>query len=388
MMLFGTKIRTQHVLYIFVSTFLIVTSCKKEEVPDPPDLPDGDYKVVTYVPGWRDIDFTKIPAQNITHINYAFAEVREGVISTTQEKDSAILADLVGLKSKNSELKILISVGGATLTGGFSDAVLTENSRNIFSKSVIDFILKYELDGVDLDWEFPGSGENSRPEDKQNFTHLLYKVRYSLDSLSTAEMRLDSNPYLLTIASGTASWTMDLIEINRVTPVLDFYNVMNYDYKGSWSSITGHHTNLYPSNDDPGSKFSSSTSVDLYLSEGVPAEKIIMGAAFYGRWWSGVSNQNKGLYQSYNGGAGALTFEAITTGYMSDPDFIKFWDAKAMAPYLWSASDRIFITYDDEVSIKYKTEYIREKGIGGIMVWELTQDYNYALLGAITRGFR
>lgn len=113
-----------------------------------------------------------------------------------------------------------------------------------------------------------------------------------------------------------------------------------------------------------------------------------MGAAFYGRWWSGVSNQNKGLYQSYNGGAGALTFEAITTGYMSDPDFIKFWDAKAMAPYLWSASDRIFITYDDEVSIKYKTEYIREKGIGGIMVWELTQDYNYALLGAITRGFR
>ena len=73
---------------------------------------------------------------------------------------------------------------------------------------------------------------------------------------------------------------------------------------------------------------------------------------------------------------------------MSDPDFIQFWDSKAMAPYLWSSNDRIFITYDNEVSIKYKTEYIREKGIGGIMFWEYTQDYYNTLLGAITRGFR
>ena len=108
MMLIGTRIRTLNILYIFVTSFLIATSCKKEENPEPSDLPDGDFKVVTYVPGWRDIDFTKIPAQNITHINYAFAEVKNGVITTTQEKDSAILVDLVGLKSKNVDLKVLI----------------------------------------------------------------------------------------------------------------------------------------------------------------------------------------------------------------------------------------------------------------------------------------
>ncbi len=388
MKIFNTRISLIQYLS-FICTFLIILgSCKKEEGPETPDLPDGDYKVVAYVPQWGGIDFTRILAQNLSHINYAFAEVRNGVIFSSSEQDSSILSDLVGLKTKNPDLKVLISVGGANLSGGFSDAALTEESRSKFSSSVIDFIVKHKLDGVDLDWEFPGYGPDSRPEDKQNFTRMLNNLRYHLDSLSVLDMRMPENPYLLTIASGSASWSIDRMEINKITPVLDFYNVMDYDFKGSWSSTTGHHTNLYPSNDDPGSKFSSSSSVDLYLSYGVPPEKIIMGAAFYGRWWSGVTNQNKGLYQSYTGGAGALTFAAITTGYMSDPDFIQFWDSKAMAPYLWSSNDRIFITYDNDVSIKYKTEYIREKGIGGIMVWEYTQDYNNTLLGAITRGFR
>ena len=381
------KFRLRLLLSLIGLFFLFIVSCRKNEVPDIPDLPEGEFKVIGYVPGWGNIDFSKIHAQNLSHINYAFADVQNGVIYSQMEQDSAILIELVGLKEINPELKILISVGGATWSGKFSDAALTETSRNIFSESVVNFITKYKLDGVDLDWEFPGYGTNSRPEDKQNFTHLLYNLRSHLDDLGESEMRPANNPYLLTIASGAGSWSVDLMEVNKITPVLDFYNIMTYDFKGSWSSTTGHHTNLYPSN-DPGSSYSSSTSVDLYLSKGVPPEKIMMGAAFYGRWWSGVSNQNKGLYQAYTGGAGALAFAGITAGYLSDPDFNKYWDPKAMAPYLWSEKDRIFITYDDETSLKYKTEYIREKGLGGIMFWEYSQDYNNTLLYAITRGFQ
>ncbi len=372
---------------LLIVPVLLMQSCRKDEIPDKPDLAEGDFKVVAYIPGWGDIDFSAIQAEKLTHVNYAFINVKDGKVYSEMEQDSVILRELVGLKNVNPDLKVLVSVGGATWSGEFSDVAFTDSSRNVFSESITEFILKYQLDGVDLDWEFPGYGDGSRPEDKENFTFLLQNLRSHLNMLELTEMRSTDDPYLLTIAAGSSEWLVNLMELNEVVGFLDFINVMTYDFKGGWSSVTGHHTNLYPSNHDPGSKFSASESVKLYLSYGVSPEKIMMGAAFYGRWWSGVTKQNNGLYQSYSGGAGALTYAGIYVGYLSDPDFKRYWDDKALAPYLWSNKYGIFITYDDPASIRYKAEYIRNKGIGGIMFWEYSQDYNGSLLNAITQGF-
>ncbi len=385
------RLRILRFAVLFMGMGIAVSSCRKEDPPPPgPEPPGGNYKIVAYLPGWGAVDFNAIPVDHLTHISYAFANIREGKIYSELDNDSLYLTNLVKLTNSNPDLNILISVGGATWSGEFSDMALTDSSRSVFTNSVLNFINKYKLDGVDLDWEFPGSSlaGTYRPEDKENFTFLLQKLRTQLDSMSAADMRTQSKPYLLTIASGASSWFTGLIEMDKVTPLLDFYNVMNYDYMGSWNSTTGHHTNLYPSNFDPGSKFSTSISVGIYLAKGVPREKIIVGAAFYGRWWSGVTAQNNGLYQSYTGGAGALSYRAIKTGYISDPDFHRYWDPEAKAPYLWSQKDKIFITYDDVFSIKQKSTFVKEEKLGGLMFWEYTQDYNSELMNAVIWGFQ
>ena len=381
------------ILSILLSlTFLHLVSCRKEPGPDQPDPPEpeGDYVVVAYVPGWGSVDFASMPADQLTHINYAFTKIQDGKIHSEMTEDSLYLTNLVNLKNINADLNILVSVGGATWSSDFSDMALTDSSRKVFSWSVIDFIKKYDLDGVDLDWEFPGSSLAGvyRLEDRQNFTALLEIMRTHLDSLSEAHQRMDSKPYLLTIAAGASSYFTSLVEMDKIVPLLDFLNIMNYDYMGSWSSTTGHHTNLYASSYSGGAGYSTSESIHLYQTSGVPKNKIVVGAAFYGRWWGGVNNQANGIYQNYSGGAGALTYRTIKTSYLSDPDYTRYWDNEAKAPYLWSSTDQVFITYDDEYSIYQKVKFVREKRLGGIMFWEYSQDYNQELMNAVIWGFQ
>ena len=380
-------------LILSVSLALVhLTACRKEQTPDVPEPPEpeGDYRVVAYVPGWGDVDFATVPANELTHINYAFTKIENGKIHSEMSQDSLYLTNLVNLKNRNPALHILVSVGGATWSSDFSDMALTDASRKVFSWSVIEFIKKYDLDGVDLDWEFPGSylaGEY-RPEDKENFTALLQVMRTHLDSLSQAHQRSESKPYQLTIAAGASAYFISLVELDLIVPLLDFLNIMNYDYMGSWSNTTGHHTNLYPSIYSGGAGYSTNESVILYQTNGVPKDKIIVGAAFYGRWWAGVNTQFNGLYQAYSGGAGALTYRSIKTNYLNDPDYTRHWDSEAKAPFLWSPADQLFITYDDEYSIYQKVKYVRGKRLGGIMFWEYSQDYNQELMNAIIWGFQ
>lgn len=380
----------KNVLKIFVPVllFLLVNACNKNEVPDEP-LPKADYKLIAYVPGWGNFDFSEIQIEKLTHINFAFAKIKNGLIHLEREEDSLLLLQLVKLKERNPSCRILISVGGASSSTFFSDVALTGLSRKIFSESVVNFIVKYKLDGVDIDWEFPGwegPGNVFRPEDKQNNTYLLYELRKQLDEQSELEGRLEESPYLLTIASGASQWYLNLVEMNKIIPVLDYINIMTYDFTGGWSSTTGHHTNLYKSASDNGTGNSAASAVSLFSSIGVPSGKMIMGAAFYGRYWKGVKREDHGLYRSYSGTAGALAYKTIKEMYLQDQRFVRYWDAKAKAPYLWSDSKAMFISYDDPASLKAKAFFVRQEELGGMMFWEYTQDYNHTLLDAIYNG--
>lgn len=301
------------------------------------------YKVIGYVYGTP----SNIDAAKLTHINYAFASIVNGQLSVANPND---LTTLVGLKSQNPDLKVILSIGGWGAEG-FSDAALTDASRTTFANSCLQFINTYRLDGVDLDWEYPVNGGwgiiKCRPEDKQNFTALLQKIRNTIGSSK-----------LLTIASGASQEYANNTELSKIAAICDYINIMTYDF-GAYT----HNANLYNTS-TYSSGISCDSAVTIHLQNGVPASKINMGVPFYGRY----------------GGAWP-TYADLKANYINKGGWVRNWDNSAKACYLTRNGE--FITYDDVETLGYKTDYIKQKSLGGVMFWQYNQDSNGELLGKL-----
>ncbi len=352
---------------------------------------ETDYKIIGYVAGWRS-DWTtdKFDATKLTHINYAFADVLDdGQVVSIHEQDAYNFAVLDSLKLVNPDLKILISLGGWTRSTWFSDAALTEESRRSFAESAVDFVKEFGVDGVDIDWEYPGSpgaGNVFRAVDKENFTLVLKELRKHLDKQSRIEGRED-DPYLLTIATGASRGFLENTEMHKAHQYLDFINLMTYDYHTGGSPVAGHHTNLYPSASIHYTRGSADQSVQWFIDAGIPSDKLVLGVAFYGRYWSGVRNTDNGLYQfAPNGDRGSLSYDNLRDNYINKNGFTRYWDSEAKAPWLWNSDTQTFVTYDDEKSLHHKTHYIRARGLGGAMFWEYSQNLGGELLNALYEG--
>mgnify|MGYP002352730089 FL=1 len=371
----------------FFLLLLIVTSCGGGP-------PQGDYMVVAYVAGFRNFDFSSIDASKLTHINYAFANIIDGEVRFGSEAidDTEMnvddLRELSALRKVNPDLKILVSVGGWGWSGNFSDAALTDSSRNRFGASAARFVRDYSLDGIDIDWEYPnhpGAGNTYRPEDVHNFTLLLECVRKHIDSLAMAEGRKDK--YLLTIATGASEHYAANTELGPLSEYLDFINIMTYDFHHGGSTQTGHHANLWLSEWDAADGDATDKAVELHLKAGVPPEKLNIGIPFYGRIWRGVEPVNNGLYrEAATTGAGMPYAEVLKA--LADPAFTRLYDSSAASPFLWNATDSVFISYEDEGSIAARMEYVRSKGLGGVMFWEYTEDVDGMLLKAVADGLK
>lgn len=343
-----------------------------------------------YVPE-RDYKPEEIPVEKLTHIIYSFSHVIDGEMKFGKpEVAGPKLEALVKQKERNPDLKVMIACGGWG-ADGFSDMALTEESRAKFINSAREFIQKYDLDGMDMDWEYPGisgAGTKARPEDTQNFTALMKGLREMLDSFD--------EPKVLTFASAGWKRYYDFIEVNEVMKYADFTNVMTYDQVSGESVYTGHHTPLgdVKSEEIVGTPFhahldslfkngqnldphprSAQKIVDFLIHEGVDPKQIVIGGAFYGRVWKGVPPTNNGLYQLSGGmHIGWMAYHQIREKYESNPNFQRYWDDKAQAPFMYNAKDSLMLSYDDTVSVALKTRYAMEKGIGGIMFWELGND--------------
>jgi chitinase len=350
----------------------------------------SEYKVVGYVAGWRN-DWTtdNIDASKLTHINYAFADIVDGKISSYLENDAANFSVLNALKEENSDLKILISVGGWSRSKFFSDAALTPESRDIFAQSAIDFLKKYDIDGIDLDWEYPGlSGDGNvyRAVDKQNFTLMLKVLREYLDRQSELDGRT-SDPYLLTIATGASQSYLDHTEMHTAQQYLDFINIMTYDFHTGGSPIAGHHSNLYPSKSIHFTGPSADKAIQQHIDAGIPSHKLVLGVPFYGRSWTGVRSTDNGLYQwTSSSERGSAGFDDLRDEYINKNGFTRYWDEEAKAPYLWNPDTETIFVYDDEESIAHKTNYIKARGLGGAMFWEYSSNYGEELLNALHNG--
>jgi chitinase len=305
---------------------------------------------------------------------------------TNLKTDSTNFRKLNELKKINPELKIMISIGGWSWSENFSDAVLTPSSRKLFAKSSVDIIRQFDLDGVDIDWEYPAmrgeEGNIYRPEDKQNFTLMFKDIRTELDKLEAEKSR----KYLLTAAVGGSKSFVNNTEMGEVAKILDYILIMTYDYGGK---TVNHHTNLFPSR---GMETGSSVhkSVMDFIAAGVPSNKLGLGAAFYGKSREAENNINNGLNQLQIMGSKAVAgqgggFGKLKNEFINKNGYQRHWDRHAKAPYLFNPETKVFITYDDERSIKKKVQYIKKHKLAGIFFWEYFNDPEENLLNVIDK---
>jgi chitinase len=325
---------------------------------------------------------SEIAADKLTHINYAFADVKDGRMVEGFVRDTENLKLLAELRRQHPHLQILISVGGWTWSGNFSDAALTVESRRRFTDSAMEFVRRHDIDGVDIDWEYPGLRGNDnvhRPEDRENFTAMMTELRHALD----AEGRARNRRYLLTFAAGAFPDFIAKTEMGKVQALVDFVNLMTYDFRTS-DPIAGHHANLslHPAD---AKKRSVDSAVRDFLAAGVPAAKVVVGVPFYGRAWADIKGEGTGPYQP-----GSRPTERIEANYgpmsttlIDRGGFVRMWDSQAQAPYLWNKDTRTFISYEDPESLRLKSAYIREKGLGGAMFWEYYADKTGVLLDTL-----
>lgn len=340
--------------------------------------------IVGYYPAWKSYSgYTpdKLDVTKLTHINYAFAYIGQDnkIKLGYPDKDPGNFKALNQLKEINSDLKILLSVGGWNWSGQFSNTASTDAARKSFAESCVDIIAKYKIDGIDLDWEYPvggGLSTNSKsPQDKENFTLLLKEIRDKLDKQELA----DNKQYYLTIAGGASSYYLKNIEPAKIKDYIDYANIMTYDLHGPWDPYSDFNAPLYnQSKSSPQYKICVDTSVNLWVNAGFPKEKLVVGVPFYGYMYKVNNNIGNGLHQKFTEGT-ALSYSSIKTKYLSN--YEKFFDLESKVPYLFE--NNVFISYDDEKSLSLKADYIKSEGLAGVMIWELSQDYNSELLNSI-----
>lgn len=362
-------------VFVFIAGFC---SCGSQKAEKENENQDQKFIIGYVFPGSRVMDESEVDGSYLTHINYAFANIINGQIVEGYPTDSMNFAVLRQIRDKNPGLQLLISVGGWGWSGGFSDMALTPESRTVFIGSALEFLKRHDLDGLDLDWEYPGlPGNNNphRPEDRENFSALLRECRQALDELGGGEKH-----YLLTIAAASFQSYLDNTEMDVVADYLDFINIMTYDFVGEWGNTTGHHANLLTPDFDPAA-MAVESSVALFNRFGVGNDKLLIGAAFYGRGWQEVNPENNGLGQPVKGLQGVnLNYHSIVQNYLSNPAYQQLWDSSALVPFLWNPEEKTFITYENPLSIQEKARFVKENGLKGIMFWQYFGDHEKELL--------
>ncbi len=344
---------------------------------------EPQYRIVAYV--HRRADMYRIGAEKLTHINYAFGLVNENGEVVLSREAPAHFSQLQALKAKNPRLKVILSVGGWG-ADNFSDAAFNRTTREKFAASAIALIKRYALDGLDLDWEYPGQpgpGIKYREEDKEDFTLLLKTLRQQLDALSDERGRTGSDRYTLTIATAGGPYFQHT-EMDRLHVYVDWINIMGYDFAGEWSKTTAHHAALF----GPPAGESSEAFVKQHLAAGIPARKLVLGVPFYGRAWCGVNPAANGLHQSMEMYLRSFPYSTLQQQFINQQGYRRYWDREAHAPYLWNPSSGIFITYEDPASLHEKARFVKRHHLGGIMYWEQSEDPDEILLNALFYNLR
>ena len=329
--------------------------------------------IIGYLPLWKEWNIQDIQDSSFNVLQISFLSIKHDQVfleAEYKEKFKNSIEKLQAIKKKNPNLQIVVSIGGWGVDG-FSHAASNKRTRKKFAKSIISTIQTYNLDGIDLDWEFPVHGGGNiigYTKDKENLTLLLAEIRNELDKIQQKNHKL----YSLSVAVSVAPWVVDTIEFKNVLLYADYIGLMAYNLAGGWGQYSGHHAPLFRHD----SNWATSDIVTALLQEGVDSNQIIFGIPFYGRYLDNVPNVNHGLHQPFSGTAGisSLTYQQITTDYLSNPNFKRYYDKRAKAEFLYSKKQQVFITYMGPKSLKEIMKYVNKQQLLGIMIWEITQD--------------
>lgn len=357
-------------------------------------------KVIGYFPEWGVYEaheyFTpeKIDFSQLTHLNYGFAVVKNGEVGIHDTYKAPELLRQLDKMTEEAGVTNMISVGGwnNSLEGVFEAATATDAGVDKLANSMLAFMLEWGFDGIDVDWEYPDTDA-----EKAQFTKLMQSLRSKLD----AQGKKDDKYYQLSAAVTTNHNNIAFINPAVTTPLMDSVNVMAYDFHGAFDAITGHNAPLRANRQDADQKFNTTAAMKEYAETyNVPKNKLMVGIPYYGRGWGNVEPTEiiPGLPGLFAPGSATVQgawddagqFTGTNPWYvlkekLANGGFTRYWDSESRVPYMYNASTKELLTYDDPQSIREKVDFINNEGYGGAIVWDLSGDTPDHELGKIVK---
>lgn len=340
---------------------------------------------VAYLPIYKTWHAEDVPGDLLTDVNLAFGEIApDFTIQVNPIKELNLTKELKTLRQSYPNLKINLAIGGWG-ADGFSDMALTKETRSVFIDSIVSHLETYDLDGVDIDWEYPTLDNSglikARPEDTDNFILLMKEIRSKLNDRSIS----NDKKYSLSFAAPISDWAVKTFGIKEVSNTVDYINLMGYDYTGTWSLVTGHQSNLMDCKEAP-NHLNTYQGIQEYLKVCRP-EKLVVGIPAYGYGWRGVTSENHGLFQSAQAAIplddSDFTYNNLKENYISKNGYTRYWDDISKAAYLYNGD--IWITYEDLEAIRYKADTVKKLKLGGMMYWEQTHDLTGDIITTISQ---
>ncbi|MET9357974.1 glycoside hydrolase family 18 protein [Streptomyces sp. NPDC006617] len=327
-------------------------------------------------------------ADKLTHINYSFGNVTggkcamgdayaatdraytaadsvDGVADTWDQPLRGNFNQLLKLKQKHPDLKILWSFGGWTWSGGFAQAA---QNPEAFAQSCYDLVENSQwadvFDGIDIDWEYPNAcGLSCDTSGRDAFPKLMgaLRAKFGQDYLVTAAITADA----------TAGGKIDAADYAGAAQYVDWYNPMTYDFFGAWDATgpTAPHSPLTSYSGIPKADFHTSATIAKLKGLGIPPSKLLLGLGFYGRGWTGVTQSEPGGTAT---GPAKGTYENGIEDYKVLKTSCPATGTVGGTAYAKCGSD--WWSYDTPQTVAGKMAYKNEQGLGGTFFWELSGD--------------